>query len=119
MFTLLTFVQCDDNTESVGSSIVPDQDIVTAETKTFKATSKTIMANDSILANTSEVYLGRYTDEESGTVFTSGFITQLSCSENYGFPEDGVIGDSATYTKLRLYYEENYGDSLNTKQCEV
>ena len=45
MFTLLTFVQCDDSTESVGSSIVPEQDIITAETKTFHATSKTIMAN--------------------------------------------------------------------------
>ena len=122
MFTLLTFVQCDDNTESVGSSIIPNQDIVTAETKTFNATSKTIMANDSILANTSEVYLGRYTDEESGTVFTSGFITQFACNEDYGFPspkDGGVEGDSATYTKLRLYFEEYYGDSLNAMQCEV
>lgn len=117
--TLFTFVQCDDNTESVGSSIVPEQDIITAETKTFKATSKTIMANDSILGNTNEVYLGRYSDEESGTVFTSGFITQFGCNEDYGFPENGVIGDSATYTKLRLYFEEYYGDSLNSMQCEV
>ena len=77
------------------------------------------MANDSILANTSEVYLGRYTDEESGTVFTSGFITQFACNEDYGFPENGVIGDSAQYTKLRLYFEEYYGDSLNAMQCEV
>lgn len=119
MFTLLTFVQCDDSTDSVGSSIVPDQDIITAETKTFHATSKTILANDSILANTNEVYLGRYTDEESGTVFTSGFITQFGCNEDYGFPENGVIGDSATYTKLRLYFEDYYGDSLNAMQCEV
>ena len=119
MFTLLTFVQCDDNTDTVGSSIVPEKDIITAETKIYKATSKTIMANDSILANTNEVYLGRYTDEESGTVFTSGFITQFGCNEDYGFPENGVIGDSATYTKLRLYFEEYYGDSLNSMQCEV
>ena len=119
MFTLLTFVQCDDSTESVGSSIVPEQDIITAETKTFHATSKTIMANDSILANTNEVYLGRYSDEESGTVFTSGFITQFGCNEDYGFPENGVVGDSATYTKLRLYFEDYYGDSLNAMQCEV
>ena len=119
MFTLLTFVQCDDNTESVGSSIVPGQDIITAETKIFKATSRTIMANDSILANTNQVYLGRYTDEESETVFTSGFLTQFGCNEDYGFPENGVIGDSASYTKLRLYFEEYYGDSLNPMQCEV
>ena len=118
-FTLLTFVQCDDNTESVGSSIIPQKDKITAETKTFKANSRTIMANDSILANTNEVYLGRYTDEESGTVFTSGFITQFGCNEDYGFPDEGVVGDSATYTKLRLYFEEYYGDSLNAMQCEV
>ena len=120
--TLLTFTQCDDSTGSVGSSIVPNQDIVTAKTEYFKAKSRTIMANDSILANTSEVYLGRYTDEESGTVFTSGFITQFGCKEDYGFPdpkEGGVDGDSATYTKLRLYFEEYYGDSLNAMQCEV
>ena len=117
--TLLAFTQCDDNTVSVGSSIVPSQDIVTAQTKTFHATSRTIMANDSILANTNEVYLGRYSDEETGTIFTSGFITQFGCNEDYGFPEEGVIGDSATYTKLRLYFEEYYGDSLNAMQCEV
>ena len=119
IFTLLTFVQCDDTTESVGSSIIPTKDIITAKTEYFKATSRTIMANDSILANTGVVYLGRYTDEESGTVFTSGFITQFGCNEDYGFPENGVLGDSATYTKLRLYFEEYYGDSLNAMQCEV
>ena len=119
IFTLLTFAQCDDNTGSVGSTVIPSQDIITAQTKTFKATSSTIMANDSILANTNEVYLGRYSDEESGTIFTSGFITQFGCNEDYGFPENGVIGDSATYTKLRLYFEEYYGDSLNAMQCEV
>ena len=119
IFALLTFVQCDDNTESVGSSILPDKDKITARTDTTYATSRTIMANDSILANTSEVYLGRYTDEETGTIFTSGFITQFACNEDYGFPENGVIGDSAQYTKLRLYFEEYYGDSLNAMQCEV
>ena len=106
IFTLLTFVQCDDTTESIGSSIIPTKDIISAKTEYFKATSRTIMANDSILANTGAVYLGRYTDEESGTVFTSGFITQFGCNEDYGFPDEGVCGDTATYTKLRLYFEE-------------
>ena len=119
IFTLLTFVQCDDTTESIGSSIIPTKDVISAKTEYFKATSRTIMANDSILANTGEVYLGRYTDEESGTVFTSGFITQFGCNEDYGFPDEGVCGDTATYTKLRLYFEEYYGDSLNSMQCEV
>ena len=117
--TLLLFTQCDDNTNTLGGSIIPNKDKATADTKTFKATSKTIMANDSILANSSDVYLGRYTDSETGTIFTSSFITQFACTEDFGFPDEGVIGDSATYTKLRLYFNEYYGDSLNAMQCEV
>lgn len=117
--TLLTFTQCDDNTGSIGSSLVPENDIITAETKTFYATSNTIMANDSILANTSDVYLGMYTDEESGTVFSSSFVTQFGCTEDFEFPMEGVVDDSASYTKLRLYFNEYYGDSLNAMRCEV
>ena len=117
--TLLTFTQCDDNTGSVGSTLVPEKDKITAETKTFYATSNTIMANDSILDNTSDVYLGMYTDEESGTVFTSSFVTQFGCTEGFEFPEDSVAGDTASYTKLRLYFNEYYGDSLNAMHCEV
>lgn len=117
--TLLTFTQCDDNTGSIGGSLVPENDIITAETKTFYATSNTIMANDSILANTSDVYLGMYTDEESGTVFSSSFVTQFGCTEDFEFPMEGVVDDSASYTKLRLYFNEYYGDSLNAMRCEV
>ena len=117
--TLLTFTQCEDNTGSIGGSLVPENDIITAETKTFYATSNTIMANDSILANTSDVYLGMYTDEESGTVFSSSFVTQFGCTEDFEFPMEGVVDDSASYTKLRLYFNEYYGDSLNAMRCEV
>lgn len=117
--TLLTFTQCDDTTGSIGSSIVPAGDIITAETKTFYAKSNTILANDSILANTSDVYLGMYTDEESGTVFSSSFVTQFGCTEDFEFPMEGVVDDSASYTKLRLYFNEYYGDSLNAMRCEV
>ena len=117
--TLLTFTQCDDTTGSSGSSIVPAGDIITAETKTFYAKSNTILANESILANTSDVYLGMYTDEESGAVFSSSFVTQFGCTEGFEFPEEGVIGDTASYTKLRLYFDEFFGDSLNAMTCEV
>lgn len=116
---VLLFTQCDDNTESLGSSIIPENDIITARTDTFYATSRTILANDSILANTSDVYLGQYTDSESGTVFSSSFVTQFGCTKDFEFPEEGVVGDSASYTKLRLYFEESYGDSLNAMSCEV
>lgn len=117
--TLMAFVQCDDNTNTIGGSIIPPKDKITAETKEYKATSRTIMVNDSILANSSDTYLGQYTDKETGVIFNSSFITQFSCSEDFEFPKEGVIGDSATYTKLRLYFNDFYGDSLNSMSCEV
>lgn len=114
---LLISIGCDDNTGNIGNSIIPDADRIEARTDTCEATSRTIMAN-SILANTSEVYLGQYTDEESGTIFNSSFITQFSCSEDFIFPEK-VIGDTAKYTTLRLYFNEYVGDSLNAMKCEI
>ena len=115
---LLICAGCDDNTGKIGNSIVPDQDRIEARTDTCKASSRTIMAYNSILANTSDVYLGQYTDEESGTVFNSSFITQFACSEDFIFPEK-VIGDTALYTTLRLYFNEYLGDSLNAMKCEI
>ena len=77
------------------------------------------MANDSILANTNRVYLGKHTDPETGTIFSSDFIAQFNCVENYGFPEEGVLGDSAYKIELKLFYNNYFGDSLNTMKCEV
>ena len=119
MATVLVFTQCDDTTDSIGSSVVPENDKITARTDTLFANSRTIMANDSILAGSSDVYLGQYTDSESGTTFVSSFVTQFSCAKDFEFPEEGVIGDSASYTKLRLYFNEYYGDSLNAMRCEI
>ena len=81
---------CDDTTGAIGDSIVPEGDKIIPTTNISYATSRTIMAKDSILANTSDVYLGQYTDQESGTTFNSGFITQFGCTEDFFFPENGV-----------------------------
>lgn len=115
----LTIGACDDDTATIGSSIVPEKDKITVDTLTLYAKSKSIMVNDSILASTDNVYLGRYTDPETGTIFSSDFIAQFNCVENYGFPQEGVIGDSATKVELKLFYTTYFGDSLNTMQCEV
>lgn len=115
---LFLSIGCDDNTGNIGNSIVPEKDLIEAKTDTCYAESRTLMANDSILANASNVYLGQYTDKESGTIFNSSFITQFACSEDFIFPEK-VIGDSADYTTLRLYFNDYIGDSLNAMQCEI
>lgn len=116
---ILLFTQCDDTTNTLGNSVIADQDIITARTDTSYAISSTIMVNDSILANTSDVYLGKYTNSTDNTTLSSSFITQFGCTESFEFPEEGVVGDSATYTILRLYIDNYYGDSLNAMRCEV
>lgn len=116
---MAAFSACDDQTDTIGGSIVPENDKIRIDTLTLYAKSKSILANDSILANTSNVYLGQYTDPETGTVFSSSFITQFNCVENYGFPDNGVIGDSVVSIELKLFYNSFFGDSLNTMKCEV
>ncbi len=111
---------CDDNTEMIGGSIVPDQDIVTAKKHTFYATSKSINANNAILNNASRLYLGRYTEPETGTTFTAGFATQFASGIGQIFPKkEEILGDTAAYTKLRIYYDDFIGDENNAMKCEV
>ena len=119
LISTIAFIGCDDNTDMLGSSIVPSGDAMAIDTMTFYAKSRSIMANDSILANTNRVYLGKHTDPETGTIFSSDFIAQFNCVENYGFPEEGVLGDSAYKIELKLFYNNYFGDSLNTMKCEV
>lgn len=119
IFSLFAFAGCDDETAGIGGSIVPDNDKITIDTLTIYAKSRSILANDSILANTSNVYLGRYTDPETGSIFSSDFIAQFNCVEDYGFPAEGVVGDTTTSVELKLFYNTYFGDSLNTMQCHV
>ena len=119
LISAIAFTSCDDNTDMLGSSIIPAGDAMEIDTMTFYAKSRSILANDSILASTNQVYLGKYTDPETGTVFSSDFIAQFNCVEDYGFPNDGVLGDSAYRIELKLFYNSYFGDSLNTMKCEV
>lgn len=119
LFAILTVAACDDDTANIGSSIIPESDKITVDTLTVYAKSRSILVNDSILANANNVYLGRYSDPETGSIFSSSFIAQFNCVEDYGFPADGVIGDSTLSVELKLFYNSFFGDSLNTMMCEV
>lgn len=110
---------CDDNTETIGSSIIPDKDIVIAGKKEFQATSKSLNVKNSILNNIGRLYLGRYTEPETGTTLTAGFATQFASGNGMVFPEEGVLGDTSCFTKLRIYYDDFTGDENNAMKCEV
>lgn len=114
----LVFATCDDNTGGLGESMMPGEDHITIAQKVYNATSRSLLAGDSILAKTSTAYLGRYTDPLYGT-FEADFLAQFHCVEDFQFPKGGVVGDSAISAEIRLYISSFFGDSINPCHLSV
>ena len=114
----MLFAACDDSTEGLGESMMPDKDHISIDQKVYTATSRSLLAGDSILAKTSTAYLGRYTDPLYGT-FEADFLAQFHCVEDFQFPEGGVAGDTAVSAEVRLYVSSFFGDSISPGHLSV
>lgn len=117
---LVLFIACDDNTGNLGNSITPEADSISIKTTSYYATSRSV-AVDSVLGKTSKVYLGRFTDPQTGALLEADFIAQFNCVEGGDVfpPADSIQGDSAIRTELRLFFTTFFGDSTNTMGAEV
>ena len=118
LLLLLGVASCDDNTGTLGGSVIPEKDIITIDTATYWASTKSI-AVDSVLGKTSKVYLGRFTDPQTKAVFEADFIAQFNCEEGGNVFPDSIPGDSATKVELRLFFTTYFGDSTNTMTAAV
>lgn len=118
MILPMAFAACDDNTEGLGGSMMPGEDNISIDQKVYNATSRSLLAGDSILAKTSTAYLGRYTDPTYGT-FEADFLAQFHCVEDFQFPEGGVAGDTAVSAEVRLYVSSFFGDSISPSHLSV
>lgn len=114
----MTLVACDDTTDTIGTSLIPNADRLTVAADTFAVTSKTILA-DSIIARNNTGYLGRVKDPESGDVVKASFMTQFHTLDNFALPDENQIysrddnGDIiADSCDIELTYDSYYGDSL-------
>lgn len=114
----MLFATCDDSTEGLGESMMPDKDNISIDQKVYTATSRSLLAGDSILAKTSTAYLGRYTDSLYGT-FEADFLAQFHCVEDFQFPKGGVAGDTAVSAEVRLYVSSFFGDSISPSHLSV
>ena len=116
---LFCLVACDDNTGTLGGSTIPEQDNISVEKATYHAKSRSI-AVDSVLGRTSKVYLGRFTDPDTQTMFEADFIAQFNCVEGGNiFPTKEEIYDEAEKIELRLFFTSYFGDGNNTMTAEV
>lgn len=113
-----TLYSCDDTTTGVGE-FVADADEITASAQTFEATTKTLkytdLNPDGVFSRTSSAYLGKFTDPDFGT-YTTDFITQINCTEDFEFPDRLVSIDTTT---LELSYASFFGDSLAPMKVRV
>lgn len=114
---MLCFAACDDDTDTIGSSLISDVDNLIATSETFEVSSKTIVA-DSVLSRATTGYLGRIKDPETNDIITCDFMTQFHMLESFSLADQStivsrlngqVIADSC---EIRLYTTDTYGDSL-------
>ena len=116
----VVFTACDDTTDSIGTSLTDNMDMLEVSTDTFEVASRSFMA-DSVLSRNTVGYLGKIKDPETGNYIVGDFMAQFGTLENYNLPEKDsivsldaageVIADSC---HIRLFYTTYYGDSLAT-----
>ncbi|MCD8282086.1 MAG: DUF4270 domain-containing protein [Prevotella sp.] len=125
MLAVFAASSCDDNTDTLGSSLTGGMDHLEIATDTFTITTRSIAA-DSVLARNTTSFLGSVRDPETGEYISSHYMTQFHTLENYEFPsldsllsvgeDGGIIADSC---ELRIYWDSYYGDSLSSMKCTV
>lgn len=120
----LLLTSCDDTTDTLGTSVMPEHEALLTQTKTYKMDSHT-QKMDSILGSTSTCYLGSVVDPETRAKTTCNFLAQFHLSENYTLPKrDRLILDDnheivIDSCDIRIYFDNYYGDSLTTMKLLV
>ncbi len=134
LLAFMSVISCDDNTGSLGSSIIPPEDILEVIDSAQNIFSKSVIADNHILARSSDCFIGRHTDPETGVSTEADFLTQLNCTEDYEFPDSvygldqfhfsekvkkQMEGVPSFFANIRLYFTDYTGDADNAIKIEV
>ncbi|MDD4759218.1 MAG: DUF4270 domain-containing protein [Bacteroidaceae bacterium] len=122
-FLCLCIFSCDDNTDTFGGSVIPSSDGTSVSQSVYQVLTKSLRV-DSLVATSSDCYLGRVTDPETNATTTCNFLAQFYCLDNYSFPDYSKINKInglpvADSVEMRLYIKSYYGDSLNSMKIGV
>lgn len=109
VFFAIVFVACNDDMNSIGNSIQPEDDDIFVYADSVYITAKTVSLNDSVYARTEMPILGEYTDPIFGKV-KSDFLCELYCPENLAFHEKALGTVDSVF--LSVISESFIGDSL-------
>ena len=117
-------IACDDTTGTLGTDLMPEHDVISTSTATYKMSTRT-QITDSVLANTSTCYLGCVVDPETRAKTTCDFMAQFHVHEKFQMPQrekmlldenNEIIIDSCD---IRIYFDKYYGDSLTSMKLMV
>ncbi len=115
---------CDDNTDTIGGSIVDNLDNVNVTSASFPVTTNSV-ASGAVYSRSATGYLGKIKDPETGAAITGNFLTQFYTLENTQLPEESsidsklngeIIADSCV---VFIYYDTYFGDSLSTMKLKL
>lgn len=112
--------------DELGIDMMPTHDAINVTPETFYVHTRTAKAADNMLvANTNECYLGCIIDPVDSTGTTCDYLAQFAVQETFALPpldkmsknsEGKVIADSVDVT---VYFESYQGDSLSTMKLRV
>ncbi|WP_165020414.1 DUF4270 domain-containing protein [Dysgonomonas sp. ZJ279] len=105
----ISFIACDDDLHSVGSSIQTESDSIYVSVDTVVITAKTISLEDRIYARTAAGVLGEYIDPIFGKV-KSDYLSEFYCPKDMAFKNKTFSIDSV---QVNVVFSSFSGDSTN------
>ncbi|EGK03002.1 DUF4270 domain-containing protein [Dysgonomonas gadei] len=114
----LTFVACDDDLTSLGSSIQPGGDDIFVGSDTLSLTAVTRSFNDSVYARTVYGLLGEYTDPIFGKI-KSDYLCEFYCAENSAFADPYKKGITIDSVRLNTEFTYFTGDTVSPMGLSV
>ena len=114
----ITFVACDDDLTSLGSSIQPGGDDIFVGSDTLNLTAVTRSFNDSVYARTVYGLLGEYTDPVFGKI-KSDYLCEFYCAENSAFADPNKMGITIDSVRLNTEFTYFTGDTVSPMGLSV
>ena len=114
----ITFVACDDNLTSLGSSIQPGGYNIFVGSDTISLTAVTRSFNDSVYARTVYGLLGEYTDPVFGKI-KSDYLCEFYCAESSTFADPYKKGITIDSVRLNTEFTYFTGDTVSPMGLSV
>jgi len=86
---LLTLTSCQDTTDTIGSTLIDNEDKLNVATDTFDVSSESIYAG-SVLSRNTNGFLGKMLDPETATFVKGDVMTQFHTLSSYNMVDESI-----------------------------